>query len=148
MEILTELGGNSTLWIQLGCFLIAFVALSQLIFKPYMAAHHERTQRTIGNEEAAGQILQDAAEIQIQYESRARELNDQTKQIFDQTRTAAMQDYDRVVNSARDQAAQILGQSRAEIAEGIKRLQADVFKEVPGVANVIASKLLGKEIVQ
>jgi F0F1-type ATP synthase membrane subunit b/b' len=148
MNILTALGVNSTLWIQLGCFLVAYVALTQLVFKPYMAAFHERITRTIGNEEYAQRILQEVADLQTQYEVRARELNDETKSIFDQTRVAAMRDYDKTISAARQETTDLLEKTRIQIAVNIREAQTAVMREAPDVGRVIASKLMGKEVAQ
>lgn len=148
MEILKILGVNSTIWIQLGCFLVAYISLSQLIFKPYMAAHKERDSRTTGGEEEAGQILQQAAELQTQYETQARAINNQTKQIYDESRNKALEEYDRAIRAARAEASSSLEKSRSAISQGVSKLKGELAKEVPGVACAIGSKLLGKEIVQ
>lgn len=148
MEILSALGINSTIWIQLACFLVSYVALTQLVFKPYMAAFRERQIRTVGNEDFAQRLLQETAELQTQYELRARELNNETKAIFDKTRVEAMREYDKTISSAREETTQLLAKNRARIAQAIQEAQAEMMREAPQVGVAIASKLMGKEIAQ
>ena len=146
MEILAALGINNTIWLQLGCFIVAYLALSQLIFKPYLAAFHERAQRTVGNEESAERILAEATELQTQYEAEARQVNSQFKAVYDQSRTDAMREHDRIVAAAREQASNFVEKNRTEIKAQIEQAQKQLSKEAPVVGAAIAGRLIGKDV--
>ncbi|MEK7354988.1 MAG: hypothetical protein AAB250_00965, partial [Bdellovibrionota bacterium] len=75
MEILRSLGVDGTLWIHMACFLVSYVALTQLILKPYMAALRERETRTVGNEEHAVRLVEEANQLNSEYEQKARAIN-------------------------------------------------------------------------
>lgn len=146
MDILTSLGVDSTLWIQLVCFLVSYVTFSQLVLKPYMRALHEREKRTIGSEETAVRMIEEANELHEDYEKKARAISTQIKTYYDQSRSEAMREYDRLVTEAREQAAVTLEKARGEISGQIKAARQTLSAEIPAVGMAIASKLAGKEI--
>ena len=146
MELLKSLGIDSTLWIHLACFLISYFTFKTLILKPYMHAMEEREKRTVGNEEAAVRLTQEAGDIYGEYEKKAKDLNAKIKSQYDQSRGEAMKEYERLVVQARSEAEKVLAQSREQIGTQIKGAKAQLSNEVPGISAAIASKLAGKEI--
>lgn len=146
MEIFRSLGVDGTLWIHLACFLICYVALTQLILKPYMAALKEREKRTVGNEEHAVRLVEEANQLHSEYEQKARAINSQIKGSYDESRTVAMREYDRLVQAAREDAHKLLEGARAEIGREVQTARKTLSTEVPAVAAAMASKLAGKEI--
>jgi F-type H+-transporting ATPase subunit b len=148
MEILSALGVNWTIWIQLGCFVVAYLALSQLIFKPYLAALHERNQRTIGNEEYADRVIEETHQLQGRYEERAREINQQYKSIYDRSRVEATREHDQIVLRARQEAMKLIEQNRIAIEKEVRAAKDELSQQVPVVGLAIASKLVGKELAQ
>ncbi len=146
MEIFRSLGVDHTLLIHLGCFLISYVALTQLILKPYLAAYLEREKRTVGSEESAVRLIEEAAELQNQYALQARELNAKSKGFYDQARAEAGKKSEAIVTAARAQAAQLLQQNRKQISEEVQKAQQTLAKEIPAVGSAVASKLAGKDL--
>ena len=63
MELLKSLGIDSTLWSHLACFIVAYLALSTLVFRPYLRAFQERERRTVGSEEDAIRLIEEAREL-------------------------------------------------------------------------------------
>jgi F-type H+-transporting ATPase subunit b len=146
MQIFTSLGVDSTIVIHLICFLISYVALTQLILKPYMRALEEREKRTVGGEELAVRLVEEAADLQGQYEVKAREINSQITSIYNQSRTAAQKDSDVLVDAARKEASGLLETSRAQISTEVQAARKTLSAEVPAVGAAIASKLAGKDL--
>jgi F-type H+-transporting ATPase subunit b len=146
MEILRMLGVDGTLWIHLACFLVSYVTFSKLILKPYMAALNEREKRTVGNEEHALRLVEEANQLGSEYEQKARAINSQIKGAYDESRTAAMREYDRLVQSAREESQKLLESARADIGREVQSARKTLSGEVPAVAAAMASKLAGKDI--
>ena len=90
MDILSALGVDATLGIQFIIFLVSYVFLVNVVFKPYHRAYEERVKRTLGNAEFAERILAETKELEIEFEQKARLLNYETKGIFDSERSEAM----------------------------------------------------------
>ena len=146
MEILKSLGVNPTFWIQLVCFLVSFLSLRYLIFKPYSTALTERQNRTIGSEEMAVRLIEEANDLHSDFEKKARDLNSKIKGFYDQSRAEARREYDQLVESARKEAGSVLEEARAYISKEIASAQKALAAEAPAVGAVIATKLAGKDI--
>lgn len=146
MELLKALGVDSTLWVHLACFIVSYLALTNLILKPYGKALRERESRTVGSEETAVKLVGEANELQSEYEKKARAINVEIKSFYDQSRTTASKDYERLVEVARGEAAKVLETSRAHISTEVQAARRTLSAEAPAVAATIASKLAGKEI--
>ncbi len=146
MELLKSIGINSTLWIHFACFAVAYLSLSNFLFKPYAAALRERESRTVGNEERAARMLDEAAEIHTQYEQKAKLVSAAIRTEYDKSRAEAMHEYDQVVTSARSEAAKALEHSRQLISTELGKAKTLLAQEVPSVTSAIASKMAGREI--
>jgi F-type H+-transporting ATPase subunit b len=146
MEILRSLGVDWTLFIHLVCFGISYFFLTTFVLKPYAAAHHERERRTVGNEEVAARLIEEAHKLQEKYEQRARALNSEIKGYYDKSRTEAMEQYDQLVSGARAEANIVTKGAQAEVQREVGNARKALVAEIPSVAATIASKLAGKEI--
>lgn len=146
MEILRSLGVNWTLLIHLVCFGISYFFLTTFVLKPYAAAHREREKRTVGNEEVAVRLIEDAAKLQAKFEQKAKSLNSEIKGYYDESRTQAMAEYDQLISSARAEANIVTKGTQAEIEREVQKARQAIAAEVPAVSAAIASKLAGKEI--
>lgn len=146
MELLKALGVDSTWWIHLACFMTAYLALSQLVFGPYMRAFQERERRTVGNQEDAVRLIGEAEQLTGEFDQKAKAINGEIKRIYDQRRAEALQEYDRAVQSARDEAGAILAKARERIATELQNARRQLLTEAPGIASAISTKLAGKEL--
>ena len=146
MALLKSLGINSTLWIHIACFAVAYLALSNLIFKPYMKALLEREKRTIGGEEQAALLLGEADAINADYETKAKAVTATIRAEYEANRVQAMKESETLLAAARTEASSLLEKSRAKIATEIKAAKALLSNEIPAITSAIASKMAGKEI--
>ena len=146
MELLKSLGIDSTLWIHLACFVVAYLALSTLVFRPYLRAYQERERRTLGNEEDAVRLIEEAHQLAETYETRAKALNAQMKSVYDERRAAASKENERAIGAARDEANSILASARERIATEIENARRALSADVGPLASAIATKLAGKEL--
>lgn len=146
VSLLRSLGVNSTIWFQLGCFFVAYLAVTELVFKPYLRAYEERQKRTVGGEETAAKTVEEIGVLQNQYESKVRALNAEIKGIYDTSRGEAQKRYDETMSAARKQADAALESTRAQITTQVEAAEHALKSEVPALGNAIASRLAGKDL--
>ncbi|MCB0364239.1 MAG: ATP synthase F0 subunit B [Bdellovibrionaceae bacterium] len=146
MEILTALGVDSTLGIQFIIFIVAYIFLTTLVFKPYHRAYEERVRRTEGNTDLAERILTESKDLEVQFEQKARALNNETKIIYDHSRSEAMKEYDRMVSQARERAKSIMEKTRLQIAHEFENARSEMNKEIPGITKSVVQKMMGQEV--
>lgn len=143
--ILTGLGVNSTLWIQLGLFLVTFLLLNNLVFNRFQAALDQRHDKTVGGEDSTKLLLVEAQEIQSRYEKRAREVNEQIKSAYDAAMSEATRKQSELLESTRKEAAETIKKAREQITAQARDSKAKLQIELPVISGMIAAKLLGKE---
>lgn len=115
MELLKSLGIDfNTLWIHILCFAVGYLALSNLVFKPYSKALRDREGRTVGGEELAQKLLLQAAEINSEFEQKAKAISLSIREEYDKNRQAAMKESEVLMSAARLEAGKILETSRAK----------------------------------
>ncbi len=146
MNILSSLGVDWTFFVHLVCFGISYIFLTQLVLKPYAKALEEREKRTVGNEETAVRLIEEATRLQTTYEQKARALNAEIKHYFDRARLEANAKYDELVNQARAEANDILRTAKATLEKEVQAARKSLGEEIPAISSAIASKLAGKEI--
>ncbi len=147
-NLLAALGVNETFWIHLGCFLVSYVALTQLVFKPYLRAFAEREKRTVGSEETAVRLVQEASDLHRQYEQKAKAINSQIKATFDSSRSDAQHEYDRLIDTTRGEVAALLKRSREVLSSEMQTARKAIAIDIPAVSQAIASKLAGKDLTK
>lgn len=146
MELLQALGLDSTILPQFIIFLIAYITLSQLVFKPYLAAYDIRKQATAGNQEMAQQTVLEAQELHFTYETKAREINHQIKTIYDAARKDATKLQEDAIYKAREDADKVVKKTREEIRAAVAGAREELKKTVPELSQAISDRLLGKEV--
>ncbi len=145
-NILVGLGVNETLYHQLAIFLVGYGFLYLLVFKPYFHMLKERENRTVGNEDLAGQILKKTKGLETEYQLKARQLNARYKEIYDQCRTEAMVEYEKIVNEAKHSAQDKVKKIRESMATNVSMAKDQMTGEKNQIAQVIASQVLGKRL--
>ncbi|MEQ1876540.1 MAG: ATP synthase F0 subunit B [Bdellovibrionia bacterium] len=143
--ILTGLGVNSTVWIQLGLFLFTFVLLNNVVFKSYQKAFQERHDKTLGGEDLTKQLVLEAQEIQSRYEKRARQVNEQIKTAYDAALGEAYKKQNDNMENTRKEAAEALKQARVKITSQVRDARGQLQADLPAISALVASKLMGKE---
>lgn len=146
MELLSALGVNSTIWIHLGLFFIAFLFLSVFVFKPYSAALEAREKRTGGADREAAELIAEVTRINQAYEAKAKTLNASIRAEYEKFRSEAAQVANEKNIEARQQAAAILAQSRQAIQSELAVARSSLAKELPSIKAEIVSRMTGKEI--
>ena len=148
MAILTNLGINGSLWVNLGIYIFVMLVLTFVLFGPYFKAYKERVERTFGRAQLAERYVLETQEMQTQYEAKARELSSQYKSAFDHARSLAMREYDQLVSAARQESRRMIDGAKSKITAEADKAKAALKSEVPFVGKVIAARLLGKDLVQ
>jgi F-type H+-transporting ATPase subunit b len=144
MEMIHQLGINSTALIQFCIFVCIFFFLNLYLFKPYYKALEERENRTEGGEDLALELQQKALELQSQYQVKAKTVSQKIKTIYDAQRSDALKEYDAIVSQARQQSTALLETNNQQIAQQIQATTQQLASEVHQVAQAITRKLIGK----
>lgn len=144
LGILKSLGINETVWPLMGLFLIALLALSKFVFKPYIAALTEREGRTSGGETEADELLLQAKELQTEYENRAKELNREMRTIYDEIKAKALIEQEGLLHTAHHNFEESVKLSKSKVETEYRNAQEALSLEVPSLSRDIVDKLVGR----
>ncbi len=144
MDIFGQLGINPTTGIQFVFFAIALLFLSKVVFAPYANALEEREKKTKGGEELALEYQAKAIQLQSEYESKIRHLNNDMKNIVDLSKSDASRHYDSAIEKSRLEAEKLVNENRQKILKEIESVSMELRAQTQTIALSITSKLLGK----
>lgn len=146
MELFTALGIDSTLYVQIGVFLVTFIFLKYVLFDPYFAAFQERDRKTVGQVGEAEKYIAETKALEERYAAEAKKINEEYKSIYDKTRSEALKIYEDRVQTARNLAKTEVESSRAEISKHAESAKKEIENELPQISELISSRLLGKDL--
>lgn len=144
MHLLHALGINQYAFVQFLLFVLIFMFLTGSVFGPYFRALLEREQRTVGGETLAEEYHQRTAELQNEYQTKARSLNAQIAEIFQKNRNEATSEYEVIVSRARTEATSLIEKNRLAISLAIQQATEELRGQTTPMALAITNKLLGK----
>jgi F0F1-type ATP synthase membrane subunit b/b' len=137
MEILIQLGANKTAIIQFLLFVITISFLTVFVYGPYFRAYDERHKRTKGAEAVAKEAEDEAKTIASIYQTKAREINDTIKKLFEAKRTEAAKLASDMVSTSRVAAETEAGAARKSInveseraRQQIKTISAEISQQL------------------
>ncbi len=144
-SLLQQLELNSTLFIQLAVFIVMFLVLSNLYFRPFQRLLEARHKRLVEDREAAEKLL-------LQADSRFEEYRARLAA----ERATARSEYDRIMAQAKKEEAEIISRARAEAKqitqqalESAQAQQSEVKKalekEIETLAQAVVQALLVKK---
>lgn len=143
VSIIHSLGINETLFVQMAIFIVVYSILKALVFKPYHRAHEKRQNATVGNTETADKLAQKAREVEARYQSKAREISDNVKAIYEKARLEATVEQDKILSLARENTQRIIEKARAHVQEETALAREALSRETPEIGAAIADRLLG-----
>lgn len=144
MHFLHALGINQYAIVQFALFVFMFTYLTTSVFGPYFKALLEREKRTLGGEQLAEEFHVKTAELNTEYQNKARSVRAQIQDIFAKKRNDATAEFDQVVAKARERANDLVERNRVEISRSIASANKDLESQTSTMALAITNKLLGK----
>lgn len=118
-----------------------FLIASKFLFNPVREMLQGRTDKIKEELDSAEKDMQDAGALKSEYEEKLKNIDREAEEILGQARRKALDNETRIVAAAKEEAASIIDQARAE-AELEKRKAADeVKKEMISIAALMAGKV-------
>lgn len=142
LSILSALGIDSTLFVQLGIYLVAYVILYTIAFKPYFLASEERRKQTSGSLDSAAKVAEQIAHAEEKYQTRARQINDEVSFLFKEQRALATKEIDGIYKSAQEKTKAISNQAQQQISLQLEKASTALAQSSDEVAKVIVEQIL------
>lgn len=146
LNILASLGVNSTIWIQLAIFVVTFIVLKEVVFKPYFAKFEIRQERTKGGIEKSAELIEQTKELETKYQSTMRLLNTEIKEIFDTSRAEANKEQEKIIIEARAASKITQDNFRIKLQNEVNKAREELIKQTPTIGQSISDSLLPREV--
>jgi F-type H+-transporting ATPase subunit b len=132
--------------IQLVLFLSSFFVMKLWVFKPLLELIHVREEKTHGLEKQAEEAQQKVAKLKTDYDAFIKAEHRKTSVWLDEEKKKVLNEENRIIQSARDQAGTTLDLLRKQIEQDSDKVRGDLSPLVSEFAEKIASKLVGKTV--
>lgn len=131
---------------QIVLFLILWVILSKILFKPYLNLLAERERKTAGAEHDSSDLEREGLHLKSQYEGKIAQAQAVGYAAKEQIIQEGRQQREKILSQAREEAARMLEQVRREVAQTLARERQLAAAEVSPIAAAMVAKVLGRPV--
>ncbi len=146
LSLLSSLGIDNSVWLQMLVFFVAYAILSNLVFKPMLIAYEHRENKTQGQSAINQASLTKTQEMIELYEQKNRALNKQIQEMYSKVREEAAVEQTQILGKAKSEAELLINNSKSKTQEALKAARDESVKEIPALAHSITEKLVGRQL--
>jgi F-type H+-transporting ATPase subunit b len=147
LEALGALGVNGPFLLsQIVNFLILFLALRFLLWKPMLKMLNERKQRIAQGLEDAEQARRDRERAQAEYEERIKQARQEREEILARAAEEGEQARAETLAQARAQAERIVAEGKETVERERQQMLAELRSQVATLSIAAANKLIGEAL--
>jgi len=137
---------NFTVIFQLAIVLILMVALSNLVFKPFLRVVEERKDWIEGAEKKARALQQRSEELMERYQDSMSAAQAQGASIREEIRKEALSNEAQILQKAMEEGNQFLEEMKGKIREESQKAKAGLRLQAQTLSREMAEKMLGRSI--
>jgi F-type H+-transporting ATPase subunit b len=131
---------------QIVIFVVLWLLLSKVLFRPYLGLLDERERKTIGTRHDTGQLEHEGARLRAEYEEKITQARRAGIAAKDAIIRDGRQEREGLLQQAREEAARTLESMRSDVQGQLERERELAALEVAGVAQDMVSKVLGRRV--
>jgi F-type H+-transporting ATPase subunit b len=135
-----------SLFYQIVLFLVLWLILNKVLFRPYLRLLEERERRTAGTRQEAIDLEQEGARLRAQYEEKIAQAQIAGYAAREAILQEARQQRERVLTQAHADAMSTLEAVRREVASEMQKERQLAAAEVRTIAQEMAGKVLGRNV--
>jgi F-type H+-transporting ATPase subunit b len=131
---------------QVVIFLVLWVVLSRVLFRPYIAALEERERNTSGAQYDTEALEREGARLKAQYEEQLARVEAAAAAVKETILQEARHQREQIIGRAREEASAALDKARQEIQAQIERERQRALAEIGELAREMVSKILQRSV--
>ena len=131
---------------QIVIFLVLWLILSKVLFRPYMNLLDERERRTTGARHESSDLEQEGGRLKAEYDEKIAQARAAGTAAKDAIVQEGRHEREKLLQQAREEAAHILESARQEVQSELARERELLAAEVAYVAQDMVSKVLGRRV--
>lgn len=144
-DIIQQLGLDSTVFVQAGIFILVFLVLSQVYFKPFLKLFDLRHKRLIEDRNAAESLIKDADAKFEEYRKKLAEERAEARQAYEALVNESKREESAILNQARAEAKKITQEAAENANQQREKIKKQLDADVEGLARSIADQLLTRK---
>ena len=121
---------------------VLFAMMSYFLFNPARKMLKDRQEKIRGELDSAKNDMENAQKLKAEYEKKLEGINKEAESILSEARKKALDNQERIVAAARQEADRIVEHARNEAALEKEKLADDIRKEMIDVASAMAGKVV------
>ena len=125
---------------------ILFTLMSYFLFNPARKMLNDRKQKIKAELDEAKANLDQALLMKAEYEEKLKGINQEAEFILSEARRKALDNENRIVAQAKEEATRIMERARTEALLEKQKMADDVKKEMIAVASLMAGKMVAASI--
>jgi F-type H+-transporting ATPase subunit b len=131
---------------QIILFLILWVILRKILFRPYLQLLEERERKTTGAQHDSVELEHEGARLRAQYEEKIAQAQAAGYANWEATVQEARRERERVLSQAREEAMKLLEAVRREVESQMQKERQLAAIEARVIAQEMATKILGRKV--
>lgn len=120
---------------------VLFLVASHFLFNPAREMLRKRQEKIKGELDDAKESMESADALKAEYEDKLRNIDKEAEEILTQARKKALDNENRIIAEAKNEAAAIVKQARTEAELEKRKAADDVKKEMISIAAMMAGKV-------
>lgn len=125
---------------------VLFLIASYFLFNPVREMMAKRQAKIKGELDSAAKDMEDAALLKKQYEEKLKNINVEAEAILSDARKRALENENKIVAEAKEEAARIIDRARVEAELEKQKAADDVKREMVVLASLMAGKVVKASI--
>ena len=121
---------------------VLFLIASYFLFNPVREMMAKRQAKIKGELDSAAKDREDASLLKEQYEEKLKNINIEAEAILSDARKRALENENKIVAQAKDEAARIIDRARVEAELEKQKAADDVKREMVVLASIMAGKVV------
>lgn len=131
---------------QVILFVILWLLLNKILFRPYLQLLYKREQRTTGAQHDSTDLEHEGARLRARYEEKIAQARSEAAAERERILLNAREEREKILGRARQEAEQALAVTRQEIGVALEVERRLAAAEAAAIAAEIAGKLLGRKV--
>jgi F-type H+-transporting ATPase subunit b len=137
---------DSSILYQVVLFVVLWLLLDRILFRPYLKLLADREQKTTGAQQDSSELEHEGARLRAEYEERIAQARSTGYATREEILQSARLEREKILAEAREEAARILENVRREIATVVDRERQVAAAEAAVLAAEMAGKALGRKV--
>ena len=135
-----------TIIIQFVIFLLTWMVIGKLLFKPIASLLKERRGKTVGVRQETDKLLEKVEGLAAEYQTRMEEVKKEASKERERIRKESLRMEREIREQAKQEAAQIISELRVRLEEESVRVRETLREKANELSQDLASQVLGRRL--